>query len=479
MKPLTPVSALSVFVCAAPCDAAHRRELEIRLAPLAKEGIIELVAGPQPGDHMAYSLRDLEMADVVIPLLSADLLAGSDPVTTSLHEIARSQPNRSIMPVMLRPCNTSFTPFHERLALPSTNTAVTAWPNMDEAWTDVQTRLYEILSKLYRQRTMSTDDASTGQLAEDVYTKKLGLRQFKRDNIILDRYVLDELVERWDNVNAWTAQDQHTGKQVLFMVNSDYYKTEGGSQFLAACRAASRVDSPFVLRLLSIVRIPEPKALIFEWGRGQPLSKRMSENAIPPQSLAPLAYDAMRGLRDIHRARLLHGSINPRCLFIQSSPTDESSLSAHDWRTEEAGRMTMNFPRDRMKLWDFCHSVRTAAGPNEGTSQADSELHSNHLWRFMPPELRQPSLRDESIDLYALATTLFMALIQEPFQVQNILGLYAKNKFRTLSEATGTPWPSDLEAFFARALAKDPHARYLSASDMAAAWLNLATWDRR
>ena len=456
----------------------------MRLAPLAKEGIIELLARPRPGDPMADSLKDLEMADVVIPLLSADLLAGDDPVIQSLHELAQNQPKRSIVPVMLRPCNTSFTPFHERLALPSNSAAVTTWPNTDEAWTNVQSRLYDMLSRLHRQRAMTIDDVSTERLAEDVYTEKLGLRQFKRNNKILDRYVLDELIERWDDVNAWTAQDQRTGKHVLFMVNSDYYRTEGGPQFLAACRAASRVDSPFVLRLLSVVRVPEPKALIFEWDRGQPLSKRMGENAIPPRSLAPLAHDAMRGLRDIHRARILHGSINPRCLFIQSTHTVGSSSSAHDWRTEEAGRMTMNFPRDRMKLWDFCHSVRTQAGPSEVTSQAESEFHSRKLWRFMPPELiGRARLRDESVDLYALATTLFMALTQEPVvQARNILhdiDLARKNRSRTLSQATGTPWPSDLEAFFARALATDPQARYMSASEMAAAWLNLATWDRQ
>lgn len=122
--------------------AAEDRELAEKLrrhlAPLVREGLIELFACPLPGAAIAATLeRQLEQADALLALVSADYLAADDCM--AFLERARSRPRDRLhlVPVLVRPTALNGTPLFGRMSLPEGGRAVTEWQNQDAAWKSI------------------------------------------------------------------------------------------------------------------------------------------------------------------------------------------------------------------------------------------------------------------------------------------------------------------------------------------------------
>lgn len=105
-----PTQPLHVFFCYAPRDEEAREALEAHLSLLVREGYLTSFSSRSLGagvDRRAETERQMDRADLLIVLVSADLLA-SDPIyETELRRILRrrAQHPEDVMGVLLRPCD--------------------------------------------------------------------------------------------------------------------------------------------------------------------------------------------------------------------------------------------------------------------------------------------------------------------------------------------------------------------------------------
>jgi TIR domain len=123
-------------------DERLRDQLETHLAMLKRQGVIStwhdrrLVAGD---DLNAGISRELELADIILLLVSADFLASDYCYGV---EMARAlERHRSgaarVIPVILRPCDWHQAPFGTLLASPTDGRPVTKFPDPDDAFLDI------------------------------------------------------------------------------------------------------------------------------------------------------------------------------------------------------------------------------------------------------------------------------------------------------------------------------------------------------
>jgi internalin A len=119
-----------------------RDRLAVHLKQLERQGLIEpwhdrcILPGADQGTDID---RRLSTADIILLLVSADFIASDYCWGTEMkralerHEMGQAV----VVPVVLRPCEWSGTPFAKLSALPRDARPVSHWTDPDDAWVDV------------------------------------------------------------------------------------------------------------------------------------------------------------------------------------------------------------------------------------------------------------------------------------------------------------------------------------------------------
>jgi hypothetical protein len=138
--------AIKLFFSYSHKDEALRDQLEIQLAMLKRQGLIEawhdrrIVAGSKLDGAISDKLEE---ADLILLLVSPDFIASDycyDVEMTRALERHHAKEAR-VIPVILRPCDWHSAPFGGLLAAPRDGKAITKWPDIDEAFLDVVTAI--------------------------------------------------------------------------------------------------------------------------------------------------------------------------------------------------------------------------------------------------------------------------------------------------------------------------------------------------
>ncbi|MBK0114063.1 MULTISPECIES: toll/interleukin-1 receptor domain-containing protein [unclassified Delftia] len=131
-------------------DEVLRDELETHLTLLRRQGHIDVWHDRRinAGDDVDETISNhLNSADIILLLVSADFISSnycySKEMARALerHEAGEAR----VIPVILRPCDWHTAPFGKLLAAPRDGRAVTAWPDKDEAFTDVAKQVRQAL----------------------------------------------------------------------------------------------------------------------------------------------------------------------------------------------------------------------------------------------------------------------------------------------------------------------------------------------
>lgn len=132
---------VSLFFAYSPQDEPLRDELEKHLAALKQQGILSTWHDRRllPGADRSDSQKQLERAEIILLLVSADFLKsdfctdGSLAAALSRHHSGAAR----VIPVILRPCDWLHTEFGMLTPLPSGGRPVTKWADQDEAFLDI------------------------------------------------------------------------------------------------------------------------------------------------------------------------------------------------------------------------------------------------------------------------------------------------------------------------------------------------------
>lgn len=137
-------------------DEALRDELETHLSLLRREGTIQEWHDRQidVGQEWADAIdENLEAADVVLLLISADFLASDYCYDKEMKRALEKHKagEARVIPIIVRPVDWEEASFSKLQALPKNAQPVTSWANRDDAWVDVTRGLRRIIEELKEQ----------------------------------------------------------------------------------------------------------------------------------------------------------------------------------------------------------------------------------------------------------------------------------------------------------------------------------------
>jgi serine/threonine-protein kinase len=246
------------------------------------------------------------------------------------------------------------------------------------------------------------------------------------------------------------ARHKFTGAEVALKMLHEalHMDTALESRFLAEARASNQIGHPAIVQVLDAGRTPEGELyLVMELLVGQSLRDAMGQ---PPAEIRRIASGLLDALGAAHARGFVHRDLKPENVFL-SGP--ERSVKLLDFGIAKGVKSaTIGLPR-------------TAAGVLLGT-----------LAYMAPEQLRDASTVDPRADLWGMGVMIYEMISGHlPFQAYSIEELYmklARHEPDSIQRWVPTIAP-EVEQFFARALARDPNARFATAAEMSAAVMQL------
>ena len=279
------------------------------------------------------------------------------------------------------------------------------------------------------------------------------------------RYSIEALLGRGGMGEVWRATDDDGRKVALkVLLEKTARKPDLVKRFEREARIAESLRSPFVCELVRAGRSKSGELyLVLELLVGESLGDRLKrEGYVGFGELAPIVDDVFEGLIAAHRLGVVHRDLKPANVFL----------------SEDAEGRT------RAKILDFGISKllpRGRSGDERSLTNFDATLGS---FAYMAPEqVRGAARADERADIYAVGALTFRALAGRlPFESTSAAELVSAKMERdppSLEEVTTERWPSAIEAFVHRSLARRREERFGSAAEAQAAWRSISSSHRR
>jgi len=151
------VKALSLFVSYSHADDALKNELMKHLEPLRRLRLIEAWHDRKlkPGEEWDKTISDqLEAADIILLLVSIDFINSPYCYDNELDKALELHEQRKarVVPIILRSCLWTHTPFAKLQALPKDAKAVTAWDDKDAALVNIAEGVKQVAEELMATR---------------------------------------------------------------------------------------------------------------------------------------------------------------------------------------------------------------------------------------------------------------------------------------------------------------------------------------
>ena len=241
-------------------------------------------------------------------------------------------------------------------------------------------------------------------------------------------------------------------RAIKLMLPSALGNAEGVERFLREARAAVRLRSRHIARVLDIGRTDDGAPfIVMEHLEGSDFRAVLeSAGTLPVLDAVRYVAQACEGLAEAHAVGIVHRDLKPANLFLTREPNGEPCIKVLDFGIAKIG---------------------TAADAPALEMTKTAEIIGTPM--FMSPEqMRSTRDVDARTDVWALGVILFRALTgQAPFRGTTITQLCAA----VVADPAPPPsslraeLPPGLEAILLRCLEKDPGRRYANAAELGAA----------
>jgi eukaryotic-like serine/threonine-protein kinase len=250
---------------------------------------------------------------------------------------------------------------------------------------------------------------------------------------------------------VWVARHEGLNRDVAVKVLSGELADDDVSKarFAREAGAAMDVQSPHVVQMLDYgINEAGVPYLVMELLSGEDLESHLSRGPLPPRDVVSIVTQVGRALHRAHENNILHRDIKPANIFLV--PSDGF-----------AGEKYF------VKLLDFGFAKRV----NRSTAKLTEEGMVVGTPNYMSPEQMTGAKLDPRTDLFSLATVAFEAFTGRRAFPGDTLRAIADAMTRPLPQPSvlKPDLPGALDAWFARACARERDDRFANARDMVAA----------
>ncbi len=270
--------------------------------------------------------------------------------------------------------------------------------------------------------------------------------------LVAGKYRLSNLIGRGGMGSVWEGTHVTLGTQVAVkFIDSEYAESpEARNRFESEARAAAKLRSKHVVEVYDHGVTDDGRPfIVMEYLRGEPLDKRLDRlGRMPAKETARMLMQVCRALSRAHAAGIVHRDLKPENVFLV-------------WDDEDGA--------DVAKVVDFgiAKFIDNQLG-NSSATRTGSVLGTPY---YMSPEqargLRSVDYRSDLWSVGVIAYRCVVGIL--PFEGEAVGDLLVKLCTAPLPvpSQTAPDVPPGFDAWFAKALTREPEGRFSSASELA------------
>ncbi|WP_437280067.1 protein kinase [Sorangium sp. So ce375] len=275
--------------------------------------------------------------------------------------------------------------------------------------------------------------------------------RFEKDVLLAGKFRLERELSHGGMGSIWVAQHVQLGTLVAvkFMRHAYSELPVLRARFEREARAAAQLKSPHIVQVhdFGFEEEDEVPYLVMELLQGEDLSKRLQRcGRISLPETLHIAVQAGKALRSVHEAGYVHRDLKPANFFLARVDGEDGEI---------------------VKLLDFGIAKDVSAALAADISSTGEVMGSPN---YMSPEQFYGERDvDARSDLWSLGVILFKMLTgQLPFPGDAIGRVVTKVILGSVPSARelAPDLPSGIDAFFARALARDRDERFQNVREM-------------
>jgi serine/threonine-protein kinase len=283
------------------------------------------------------------------------------------------------------------------------------------------------------------------------------------------KYRLEKKIGEGGMGSVWLGVHLSLGINVAIkFMAPDLAETPDYSSFEREARAAAQLRNEHTVRVYDHgIALDGLPYLVMEYLAGESLTAWVDrQSPLSPVALGSLVEQTASALAEAHDRGLVHGDVKPdNILMVEDADQPHGfTVKLIDFGLARPCRVRVHLPAE---------SASIIHGPAvTGSEEARSVVAGTPL--YMSPEcLTSGAAPGPLLDLWGLAVTAFFAITGGtlPFEGETLSELYRRICVEPLPKASEVcpGVPPGFDAWFARACARDPEARFKSAGELAAA----------
>jgi len=267
---------------------------------------------------------------------------------------------------------------------------------------------------------------------------------------VFGKYVIKRLMAEGGMATVYEANHAKLGHRVAIKLLARHLmaKPDVVERFEREARAAARIDSPYVVRVIDVdVADDKRPYIVMEYLEGRDLETELrAREQLPIGDAVAYLIEASAAVAVAHKAGVIHRDLKPANIFLAQEG-----------------------PRRIVKVLDF--GISKVSSANEVSSTSTQTMLGTPLY-MSPEQVRSARDVDGRADIWSLGVVLYEALTgQLPFLREDASGVIAAiiaDPITPVSQLRPDV-PPELAAVVMKALEKDRNARYRLVDEFAAA----------